>query len=120
MINLKRKAIVKKISINPFSPSLYKVDYNDDLGYDIQSDEYKIADFYKPVRVYDNEKLEKLETSDTMLEVKMNQYVISEYDCVLEKGMRFDYFGKRFEITRVEQKIKYGEIFAYIGELKCL
>lgn len=120
-LNGARKAECKVIAVNPYSVDyVYKQFYkNDDsLGKVADGEPVKIQGFKKPIRVFDSKKDAGIAISNGVLLGEVTKYIMCEYDDNIEYGLIFEYYGKKYQILTVKQKIKFGGIVSLYAELK--
>lgn len=119
-VEQKRKMISEKIQRNPFNPRFIKRQfYSRSSSGEIlrDGDPIEIPGFVKPVRIFENVKIENVANEIGIQSPIEGTFILAEYDEIIEHGMMFDYQEKSYMIKDRVLITKYGATVGIRGEL---
>jgi len=77
-----------------------------------------IPTFKKPIRIFNNTKLEATEMATGVPVINTNKYLMAEYDEIVEYGMQFEYFGRKYKVMDPEPEVRFGGVVCIRAELR--
>lgn len=117
----KRMMITDKINRNPFLPEFIERQFyvtGSDGSVVKDGDPIACAGFNKPIRVFENVKIETEELQNGIYSPETSTFIIAEYDEDIFYGMIFEYHERKYMTLKKVDLIKYGDKVGVRCELR--